>query len=145
MTNRVNKYISFIFFLAGGINFAHIVLAQEKVADGVIVRPAVEYKSGQLRDPFQSVITSDEKKVTAEKKVDLMQPGVDLGKLKVQGIIWGGRIPQAIINDQVLTIGDTIEGAEILSIDKKGITLRSAGKGDNLIIPGTTPVSNEGK
>jgi len=145
MTNRVNKYISFIFFLAVGINFAHIALAQEKIADGVIARPVVEYKSGALRDPFQSVVTSEEKKVTLEGKVDLMQPGSDLGNLKVQGIIWGGRIPQAIINDKVLTVGDTIEGAEILSIDKKGITLRSAGTGDNLTIPGATPVFHEGK
>jgi hypothetical protein len=143
MTNRVNKYISFIFFLAWGINFAHIVLAQEKIADGVIARPVVEYKSGELRDPFQSVATSEEKKVTPEGKVDLMQPGSDLGNLKVQGIIWGGRIPQAIINDKVLTVGDTIEGAEILSIDKKGITLSSSGALNNLTVSVGNPVTAE--
>jgi len=141
MTNRVNKYISLIFFLAGGINFSHIVLAQEKIADGVIARPVVEYKSGELRDPFQSVVTSEEKKVTPEGKVDLMQPGSDLGNLKVQGIIWGGRIPQAIINDKVLTVGDTIEGAEILSIDKKGITLSSNGALNNLTVSSENPIS----
>ncbi len=145
MNSRANKYISFIFFLAGGINFAHIVLAQENIADGVIARPVVEYKSGQLRDPFQSVIITEEKKAMPEKRMDLMQPGSNLGNLKVQGIIWGGRIPQAIINDKVLTVGDTIEGAEILSIDKKGITLRSAGTVGNLTIPGNTPAFNEGK
>lgn len=143
MINRVNKYIPFIFFLAGGINFAHIVLAQENIADGVIARPVVEYKSGKLRDPFQPVVTSEEKKVTPDKKVDLKQPRFDFGKLKVQGIIWGGRIPQAIINDQVLTVGDTIEGAEILNIDKKGITLSSNGALNNLTVSGENPVFAE--
>lgn len=143
MTKRVNKYIAFIFFLAGGINFAHIVLAQEKITDEGILRPVVEYKSGKLRDPFQPVITPEEKKVTLDKKADLKQPGFDFGKLKVQGIIWGGRIPQAIINDKVLTVGDTIEGAEILKIDKKGITLSSAGALNNLTVSGENPFSAE--
>ena len=124
------------------MNFPHIVLAEGNIMNGVISRPVVEYKSGALRDPFRPLTEKKENKVSQEKegkKVDLIQPGSDLGNLKVQGIIWGGRFPQAIINDRVWTVGDVIEGAEILSIDEKGITLSSGGAAHNLTVSNEPP------
>jgi len=132
----------FVFIGAAGITLCHTALAQEGTADGMISRPVVEYKSGALRDPFQPAMEKKEEKVVQEvqqkqeKKIDLIQPGSDIGNLKVQGIIWGGRIPQAIINDQVFNVGDTIEGIEILNIDKNGITLSSGGALNNLPVLG---------
>jgi hypothetical protein len=41
----------------------------------------------------------------------------------VQGVIWGGIMPQAIINNKIVNIGDVIEGAEVIEISKKGVTL----------------------
>lgn len=43
--------------------------------------------------------------------------------LTLNGIVWNTDRPQAIINDQVLSQGDTIEGARIVSIRKSGINL----------------------
>ena len=43
--------------------------------------------------------------------------------LTLNGIVWDTDRPQAIINDQVLSQGDTIEGAKIVSIRKSGINL----------------------
>ncbi|MDP2831350.1 MAG: hypothetical protein Q8O02_03795, partial [Candidatus Omnitrophota bacterium] len=65
-----------------------------------------------------------------------IKPKLDLGKLEVQGIIWGVKIPQVIINNTVLTIGDLIEDAEVLSIEKKGIVLSFNGAIYDLAAPG---------
>lgn len=151
MARRIYRYILFIFIAAGGMRSAPMASAQENIqdnikdkpkeisVDGVISRPAVEYKSGNLRDPFRPLTGTKEMKAGQEKRVDLMQAGTDLGNLKVQGIIWGGRFPQAIVNNRVVTVGDTIDGAEILNIDKNGITLSSGGKADKLTVSVETP------
>jgi len=135
--SRMFKYILFIFFLTG-INFVYTALAEENTAQGVIIRPQIKYKSSQLRDPFQSYLIKEEKsKAGQEQGADnLVKPKLDLNLLEVQGIIWGGKIPQSIINNKVLAIGDSINGAEILSIDKSGITLNFAGEILNLSAPG---------
>jgi len=133
--SRTSKLVLFVFFLVAAIDCGCIALAEEKAADGVIARPVVEYKSADLRDPFKEI-----KDAQLEKKPDSAVPGPDFNKIKVEGIIWGGRFPQAIINSKVLTVGDSIEGAEILSIDKNGITLSFAGKVANLTVSGNHPV-----
>ena len=138
--SRTLERILFVFILVAVIDSGRIALAKENVADGVIARPVVEYKSGELRDPFKEV-----KDAEPQKKPDSAVPGPDFNKLKVHGIIWGGRFPQTIINNKVLTVGDSIEGAEILSIDKKGITLSFAGKVTSLTVPGYTPVLKKGE
>lgn len=41
----------------------------------------------------------------------------------LNGIVWNTDRPQAIINNQIVNQGDTIEGAKIVSIRKSGIDL----------------------
>ncbi|HTY45082.1 MAG TPA: hypothetical protein VMD52_03710 [Patescibacteria group bacterium] len=43
--------------------------------------------------------------------------------LVVEGIVWESKIPQAIINNRIFNVGDTIEGAKIVEINKKGVTV----------------------
>lgn len=45
--------------------------------------------------------------------------------LKIQGLVWNTKKPQAIINDQVFNIGDTIDSWTITSIEKSGISVSS--------------------
>jgi hypothetical protein len=144
MSSRAFKYILFTFFLTG-MNFVYIALAQENVSPGVIVRPELKYKSGQLRDPFQSYLQKEETKpsVQGQGVSNLVQPKINLDTLVVQGIIWGGKIPQAIINNKVLAVGDLIEGAKILSIDKGGIALDLSGEIINLSAPGKNTISEK--
>ena len=140
MISRACKYILFVFFLIGVIDQKFIASAEETTTEGIIVRPVVEYNSGKLRDPFRSYLIKEEPEEVLPENTDLAKPQLDLDKLKVQGIIWGVKAPQAIINDKVLTIGDLIEGAEILSIEKKGITLSFNGAIFDLTAPGQGPV-----
>ncbi|MBI3323524.1 MAG: hypothetical protein HYZ95_03565 [Candidatus Omnitrophica bacterium] len=51
------------------------------------------------------------------------QPPLELSTLDLQGIFWGTDRPQAIINRRILSVGDTIDGAEIAAIREEGVTL----------------------
>ena len=85
-----------------------------------IVRPNVAYKAWDLRDPFQDFKPKINKKAEVSESVEKPpQPP----PLTVQGLIWGGRFPQAIINNKVVKEGDTLEGARIISINKEGVTV----------------------
>jgi len=85
----------------------------------------IEYKSGGLRDPFS--VTSEEKE-EEETKVVQQAAAKPLPPLIVQGIIWGGNLPQAIINNTVLRVGDTIAEVKIVRIDKEGVEVFYSGR-----------------
>ncbi|MFH1190913.1 MAG: hypothetical protein V1670_01780 [Candidatus Omnitrophota bacterium] len=123
------------------INPSFEAWAQETAADEIIARPVVEYQSVKLRDPFKGYLVKEEANQSLPEKADLVVPKFDLNKLNVQGIIWGVEAPLAIINNKVLTIGDLIEGAKILSIEKKGITFSFSGARFVLTVSGQNPVS----
>lgn len=89
-------------------------------------RPLVEYKSSGLRSPFQSAIISTQE-LEAKPQEKMLKPLPDLSGLRVQGVIWGGKVPQAIINNNVVRVGDSVQGAEVVAIEKSNITLSSAG------------------
>jgi hypothetical protein len=48
-------------------------------------------------------------------------------------------LPQAIINNKVLKVGDTIEGAQVKNIGKEGITVLFEGSEYNLSSPAAGP------
>jgi len=150
---RTVKLLVPIFVLVLLINFLHNVFADDN-NEGLIVRPIIEYSSGDLRDPFidlfQLSIENEQKEkemknIRVPKEVTKTQePLPSLEKFKVQGVIWGGKFPQAIINNKVLGVGDSIDGVEIVNIEKKGITLNLAGRAFNLAPPGNTQVLEKG-
>jgi hypothetical protein len=100
----------------------------------VINRPKVEYVAGNLRDPFNpSGITRESE---PQGPVQVVTKTVENPPaLTVQGLVWGGTFPQAIINNKVVKEGDIVEGAKIISIEKKGITVFFKGGQFNLGAP----------
>lgn len=134
MKNRIFKYVLFILIFFE-INPACFALAQGDSAGQLIVRPQVKYESGRLRDPFQPYL-GDKPVIQFQSAGSLAQSNINLDAFKVQGIIWGGRMPQAIINNKVLAVGGLINEAKILNIDKNGVTLSIAGQVINLPAPG---------
>jgi type II secretory pathway component PulC len=138
--SRLTKPVIFIFILTAAINIKLIAQAEETTIEGVIVRPVMEYKSVKMRDPFKTYLIKEEPVEVPQDNAEPVKIEFDTEKLKVQGIIWGSKVPQAIINDRVVTIGSLIEGAEVLSIDKKGITLNFHGSIFNLSSPGAAPL-----
>ncbi len=99
------------------------------VPQEIIVRPKVEYQAEGLRDPFQMPVSE---KAVQEEKAQAPEREIPPPSLSVQGVIWGGNFPQAIINNRVVKLGDTIEGARIVSIDKNVVIIFFQGRQYNL-------------
>ncbi len=84
-----------------------------------IVRPAVTYAAQDLRDPFKMVFDEDKNSPNGPAAVE-----VPLPELTVQGVIWGTGTPQAIINNKVVKVGDTVvPGVRVIDISKEAITV----------------------
>lgn len=98
----------------------------------VIISPNIRYSAENLRDPF---MRRQEEKVIEAPEVN---PAATPPALVVKGIIWGSDLAQAIINDKVVKIGDTIEGAEIIGITKEGVEFNFGGMVYNLSSPAVT-------
>ena len=52
-------------------------------------------------------------------------PAIPKPSFKISGLVWNTPKPQAIINDRVYKVGDTIESWAIISIGKKGVEVIS--------------------
>jgi len=48
--------------------------------------------------------------------------------LNITGLIWNSDRPQAIINEQVVDIGDTVQNVEIVAIHKMGVDISFNGQ-----------------
>ena len=95
---------------------------EEAAPAGPIARPGIAYKTKDLRSPFaKPFVEQSETAVEAAKPEAAQAPEKHLPALTVQGVIWGGIFPQAIINNKVVRIGDTIEKVGITGINKDGI------------------------
>lgn len=148
---KINKLI--IVFLIGvfiGVCFSSHLWARQDI-DAVMqesgspeepifdLRVDVKYTAEGLRDPFESYLIK-------EKAVGIKEKGAAVGQvlpsLVVQGIIWGGSFPQAIINDKVVKIGDEVERARILEISKEGVVVLYDNRRYDLSSPAATGLEN---
>lgn len=105
--------------------------AQEAVMQDAIVRPRMEYDAEGLKDPFSDPFKGEDKPITTEKPVAPISAEPP-PSFTIQGTIWEGKIPLAIVNNKVVKEGDTLEGAKIKTIEKKGITILFKGKEYNV-------------
>ena len=104
-------------------------LAQPPTQPAPVRSEKVEYKAEDLDDPFGE---QEVKEPVKEEKVAAGPPP----PLTIQGLVWGGRFPQAIMNNKVLRVGDTIEGVRIVDINKEGVVLYFDGQQYNITSPG---------
>ncbi|MBI5872796.1 MAG: hypothetical protein HZB36_01460 [Candidatus Omnitrophica bacterium] len=152
---KIQKIIGLLWF---GAFFSCIALAQD--AGVAPLEPqkanvktdndeAVVEKSMDFRDPFKPWLPSKEKSVpkeseeVAEKSQMATEEVFDYSTLNVTGIVWGEAQPKAIINDNVYGIGDEINEATIVNINKDGILLKFKNK-EYLIKRGSKHASKEG-
>ena len=86
------------------------------------LRPNLEYDASDAKDPFGESEEKPEGQSVPEdqQSEDTQKP---LPVLNIQGLVWGGRFPQAIINGTVVMVGDTIAGTRIIDISKEGIVV----------------------
>ncbi len=95
------------------------------------LRPKINYQAQQPRNPFFAPFKEEEPekkfeapKTQTEKELSSASSvPANLPPLTVQGLIWGGAFPQAIINNIVVRKGDVIEKAKVTAIEKEGVTV----------------------
>lgn len=80
-----------------------------------IVSAEVDKASGE-RDPFISPVEVETDKAKEIKMVTF------------QGIVWNEKTPLAIINGEVLGIGESVAGFLVKTIDKNSVYLESEGR-----------------
>ncbi len=105
-----------------------VVVQTPRQVDVIANRPVQNYIKGESRDPFHGLI---EESSNAKGVVETPMP-----TLNVQGVVWGTSLPQAIINGQVIKIGDTIEKARIIDINKDGVVIFFGGREHTVLSPG---------
>ena len=121
-----------ISFMSMVISPKTVEAAEATAPEGSQEANKIEYKSEGLRDPFQ------EEKIEIEEEPVQTKP---LPALQIQGIVWGGTFPQAIINNKVARVGDTIEGVRITDINKNGVIVFFENRQYNLST--SSPISSQ--
>ena len=58
----------------------------------------------------------------------------ELANLKLKAITLGGERPYALINDQILQIGDEISGKKVVKIESDNVTLEQGGRTFTLLL-----------
>lgn len=104
---------SLLFLLPGSLLKAEIVAVRE-----------VTFGNDSLDNPFKSLLP--EKKPALEIEIETVEPEVEIKApdIKIQGIVWGGRFPQAIINESVIKEGDILpEAITILEIKPQEVVV----------------------
>ena len=97
--------------------------------------PSPAYTAQDLRDPLRDLLPAPAEPadgVTERLAEDGVAAVPSEGPppppdLRVQGLLWGGVEPKAIINDQVYGINDVIAGSKIIAIDRRGVTIDHGG------------------
>lgn len=102
------------------------------------LRPKVDFVGSVSKKPFYNFLKKEIQKVfKAEEEQVVLAPN-----LAIQGLIWGGELPLAIIDNRVLKVGDVINGYTIDKIDKNGVVLSVSGKLFKVSPPSLTQVNN---
>jgi len=104
--------------------------------------PLVMAQAGEIRDPMQPPAFAL-KKFQQDKyknRTRSIKTGVKVKKpatkpMKLTSILYSPARKIAIIDDQMLAVGDTIRGARVIKIDKRGARLVRKGKVINLRLP----------
>lgn len=93
-----------------------------QASDPVAGEPA--YAAQELRDPMKSLLphAPPVSTVQAAAPKSPVRAAV-MPALQVRGILWGGAQAQAIINDNVYRVGDSVSGLTILAIDRNSVTV----------------------
>jgi len=111
------------------------VPAAQVIPDEVLPNASKYYTAGMLRDPLKSFLpqppTSRDAARSQIGTPDVSAPPVGPAMpkplqrptLNIQGLIWGGPRPQAIINNHVYSVDDTVAGGTITSISPRGVEL----------------------
>ena len=96
------------------------------------VPPAAAYTAFDVRDPLKSFLPRPALSTTGTSGAASETPEATRPppppQLQVEGLLWGGTRPQAIINGRVYGVADTVNGVKITGINGSGVTIDYLGK-----------------
>ncbi len=83
-----------------------------------------------IRSPFKTQIPEPkpQQPVTEIKPQEEESGVVALPRFNVQGMVWQGANPLAIINNRVLKVGDTLNDAKVVNVSKDGVDFLYQGR-----------------
>jgi hypothetical protein len=111
----------------------------------VIERPKEQYQGESLRSPFKPYYVQEAPKSQQQPGEKPAEPEKPLPPLAVSGIIAGGNMPQAIINDKIVMLGTVIDGATVVKITKEGVTVLFNNKMYDISSPAVAEVKQAAK
>ena len=102
-------------------------------------RPSYTAEAQATRDPMVSLLpaepTTHDARAAGQTPSERKPGRPQLPALSVQGIVWGTARPQALINGGLYEVGDAVEGARILSIERSGVTIIEVGGTRTVLTP----------
>ena len=116
------------------ISVAGSAAAQEQPAHA----PSMAEIPYSFKNPFTSLLPKPEPEVTKETAGAFEEPAPDIAQipsaiiqppqLQINGLVWNSDRPQAIINNDIVTIGDVVAEAKILDITRNGVRIEYKGE-----------------
>ncbi|MBI2094226.1 MAG: hypothetical protein HYT88_05855 [Candidatus Omnitrophica bacterium] len=98
------------------------------------------YTAEDLRDPFKQLLPAPAPAASSQQTgagagssqhtasgLGSSEAIVSPPSLTIQGILWGGKMPQAIINGKVYNVYDRVSGAKIIAIRRDGVLIEHQG------------------
>ena len=87
------------------------------------------YTADEVRDPMESLLPKPPTPLTPKSQGAAKDspPPPPPPILRIEGLLWGGPEPKAIINGAVYKVDDAVQGAKILAIDRRGVTIEHLG------------------
>lgn len=99
----------------------------EPIRPVVVNEPVVLPPPPAVQEPSVSMPRQGD--ITRPPRILEPLPGINIA-----GVVWNTGRPQAIINGQIVGIGDTVSGVKILDVKKMGITVLFQGRTETLEI-----------
>ena len=135
MINVIFK-ILIIFF-----SIQSVALCEEENTESITDQQGIDFS--KLANPFLSQLPKEEISKTPVELpkqtvnnvfnvIKMPELPVALPTIEIQGIVYGVKDPQVIINDEAYGIGDRVMGTTIKSITKKGVKFFYSGREFNV-------------
>ena len=82
------------------------------------------YTAADLRDPLREWFPEEHPAIAVAPSMPAAPPAPPPApKLQVNGLVWGGLKPKAIIDGEIYALGDMVQGWRITEIGRQGVTL----------------------
>lgn len=91
-------------------------------------RVPIQYTAGNYRDPLVSLLPQPKAETPAASvQAQAPKPVPTAPNVRIEGMLWGGRRPQVLIDGKLYEIGDTVQDSEIVGITRDGVTVVNQG------------------